>query len=130
MVARQETWPQGCDIVHGFEGLWNAKESHFRRIIQENLEMVVNKIPYLLLYLDKKELNNLGISDKDVPSFIIRVLAEHKIVGIQGEQNDFPRDIYETRVNKKTIYVAISVSKNGYVVGANLISERKLKRRK
>ena len=79
--------------------------------------------------LDKhnNELNNLGISNKDVPSFIIKVLAKNKVVGIQGEQNDFPRSIYETEVNKKIVYVAISVLENGYIVGANLISKYKIK---
>ena len=51
MVARQEIRDEERNFLHGGKGFGNAEEPRFRRIIQENLEMVVIPIPYLLLYL-------------------------------------------------------------------------------
>lgn len=58
-----------------------------------------------------------GISEKEIPSFVMKAVAEGKIVGYQGSGTGRP--IFEVAHNGKTHQVAITIGDNGYIVGAN-----------
>ncbi|TAE58063.1 MAG: hypothetical protein EAZ76_16725 [Nostocales cyanobacterium] len=58
-----------------------------------------------------------GIEVEQIPDAIITAIAEGKIIGYQGRKNT--RIIYEVNFNSKTHYIAVTVSDNGYIVGAN-----------
>ena len=56
-----------------------------------------------------------GISDSKIPEYIISAVSTGNIVGRQGT-----RPIYEFTYNGTRQRVAVTVSDNGYIVGANL----------
>jgi hypothetical protein len=58
-----------------------------------------------------------GIEAEQIPDAIITALTEGKIIGYQGRKKT--RIIYEVNFNSKTHYIAVTVSDNGYIVGAN-----------
>lgn len=58
-----------------------------------------------------------GIEADQIPDAIITALTEGKIVGYQGRKKT--RIIYEVNFNGKTLYISVTVSDNGYIVGAN-----------
>ncbi|BAZ80689.1 hypothetical protein PN497_19580 [Sphaerospermopsis kisseleviana CS-549] len=58
-----------------------------------------------------------GIGSDQIPDAIITAITEGKIIGYQGRKNT--RIIYEVNFNSKTHYIAVTVSNNGYIVGAN-----------
>ncbi|MBD2666046.1 hypothetical protein B6N60_04988 [Richelia sinica FACHB-800] len=58
-----------------------------------------------------------GIEAEQIPDVVITALTEGKIIGYQGRKKT--RIIYEVRLNSKTHYIAVTVSDNGYIVGAN-----------
>lgn len=62
-----------------------------------------------------------GISEKEIPELIKLALKSGIYVGIQGRD----RKIYKVFYKEKEIFIAISVSKNGFVVGANLTTKKK-----
>ncbi len=67
--------------------------------------------------------------DKGIPNHLIakvikKSVKEAKIVGTSG----FDRDVYEVSINGKNVYIAITVSDNGYIVGANPVSNWKEKK--
>lgn len=55
-----------------------------------------------------------GISSSDLPEYLIQAVSSGKIVGMQGS-----RPVYELSYNGIQQRVAITVSNNGYIVGAN-----------
>ncbi|MDB9438111.1 hypothetical protein BMF77_01604 [Dolichospermum sp. UHCC 0315A] len=57
-----------------------------------------------------------GIEADQIPDAIITAVIEGKIVGYQGRKK---RPIYEVNFNGKTHYISVTVSDNGYIVGAN-----------
>lgn len=58
-----------------------------------------------------------GITADQIPDAIMTAVKEGKIIGYQGKGTDRP--IYEFAFNGKAQQVAITVSSNGYIVGAN-----------
>lgn len=68
------------------------------------------------------QFNGKGISNKDIPNYILEAIHQGVIVGTQGKRN--PRTIYEFVYNNVKQQIAIQVSSNGYIVGANLKSIR------
>ena len=58
-----------------------------------------------------------GIETDQIPDSIITAVTEGKIVGYQGRKKT--RTIYEVNFNDKTHYISVTVSDNGYIVGAN-----------
>ena len=61
-----------------------------------------------------------GISNRDLPKFIMDNLEKGKIVGYQGKGKGRP--IYELIYNGEKYHTAITTGSNGYVVGANPVS--------
>lgn len=60
---------------------------------------------------------NVGISEAQIPSVVIRAVTEGNIVGYQGSGTGRP--IYTITVNGQPLRIAITVGSNGYIVGAN-----------
>lgn len=58
-----------------------------------------------------------GIELDQIPDAVITALTQGKIIGYQGKRKT--RTIYEVTFNGKTQYIAVTVSNNGYIVGAN-----------
>ena len=63
------------------------------------------------------EFADQGIQQNQIPDLIIKALTKGKAVGYQGKKQT--RVIYEVNFNGKTHYIALTVSDNGYIVGAN-----------
>ena len=63
------------------------------------------------------EFNGKGISNTDIPDYVLEAVYQGKIVGKQGKKN--PRTIYEFTYNGEKQRIAVQVSENGYIVGAN-----------
>ena len=59
-----------------------------------------------------------GIVPEKIPDLLINAIIQNKILGYQGTVEP-RRTIYEVYFNGKTDYVAITISNNGYIVGAN-----------
>ncbi len=62
-----------------------------------------------------KEFNGRGISNSEIPRYLLHAVNTGKVVGMQGR-----RPVYEFTYNGMRQQVAITVSVNGYIVGANL----------
>ncbi len=75
-----------------------------------------------------KEFSSLGISKEEVPEFVINVVTNGNKVGTQGNQE--PRDVFEYNHKGKIIYLAVSISNNGYIVGANFTTKIKKENKK
>jgi hypothetical protein len=60
---------------------------------------------------------NQGIQQNQIPDAIIAALTEGKMIRYQGRKKT--RMIYEVNFNSKTHYISVTVSDNGYIVGAN-----------
>ena len=56
----------------------------------------------------------MGISEDEVPSFVVTAATEGEEVGIQGT-----RPIYQFAYGDQEYRLAVTVSKNGFIVGAN-----------
>ncbi|MGK7875874.1 MAG: hypothetical protein AB4426_22020 [Xenococcaceae cyanobacterium] len=56
-----------------------------------------------------------GISEEQIPDVVITAVAKGKVVGSQGKD----RPIYEVIFNGRTKYISVTVSNNGFIVGAN-----------
>lgn len=63
------------------------------------------------------EFNGKGISNADIPDYVLEAVYQGHIVGTQGKRN--PRTIYEFTYNGEKQQIAIQVSNNGFIVGAN-----------
>ena len=61
-----------------------------------------------------KQFNGRGISDSEIPGYLLEAVSAGEVVGMQGS-----RPIYEFTYNGTRQRVAITVSENGYIVGAN-----------
>ena len=63
------------------------------------------------------QFNGKGISNEEIPNYIMEAVHQGNVVGYQGKKN--PRTIYEFIYEGKKQRVAISIGLNGFVVGAN-----------
>ena len=63
------------------------------------------------------EFADQGIQQNQIPDAIIAALTEGKMIRYQGRKKT--RIIYEVNFNSKTHYISVTVSDNGYIVGAN-----------
>ena len=63
------------------------------------------------------EFNGKGIANQDIPNYVLEAVYQGNIVGTQGKRN--PRSIYEFTYNGTKQRIAVQVSNNGYIVGAN-----------
>ena len=66
------------------------------------------------------EFNGIGISNDDIPDYVLEAVYQGHIVGTQGKRS--PRTVYEFIYNGKTQRIAVQIGSNGYIVGANLAS--------
>jgi len=64
-----------------------------------------------------KDFANIGVSEAQIPTVVMKAVSEGKIVGYQGRGTGRP--IYETVINGEVHRLAITVSSNGFMVGAN-----------
>ena len=64
------------------------------------------------------EFNGKGISNSEIPDYVLEAIYQGNIVGTQGKRNP-PRMVYEFTYNGQTQRIAIQVGSNGYIVGAN-----------
>lgn len=63
------------------------------------------------------QFNGKGISNEDIPNYVLEAVHQDKIVGTQGKRN--PRTVYEFTYNGERQCIAIQVGSNGYIVSAN-----------
>ena len=63
------------------------------------------------------QFNGKGISNEDIPNYVLEAVHQGKIVGTQGKRN--PRTVYEFTYNGERQRIAIQVGSNGYIVSAN-----------
>ncbi|MCF2146277.1 hypothetical protein IQ276_007385 [Desmonostoc muscorum LEGE 12446] len=63
------------------------------------------------------EFLNQGIELEQIPDAIIAAVTQGRVTGYQGKQKT--RTIYEVTFNGKIQYISVTVSDNGYIVGAN-----------
>ncbi len=63
------------------------------------------------------EFADIGIGVEQIADAIFVAVCQGKVVGYQGRKKT--RVIYEFNFNNKIHYIAVTVSDNGYVVGAN-----------
>ncbi len=61
-----------------------------------------------------RQFNGQGIGNSEIPGYLLQAVQTGKVVGMQGS-----RPIYEFTYNGTRRRVAITVSDNGYIVGAN-----------
>lgn len=61
----------------------------------------------------------VGINSEEIPDALIEAAVRGQIVGYQGKSHDKPRAIYEFIFKGETKYISLTVSDNGYIVGAN-----------
>ncbi len=66
------------------------------------------------------EFNGRGIANDDIPNYVLEAVHQGHIVGLQGKRN--PRSIYEFTYNGVKQRIAVQVATNGYIVGANCVS--------
>ncbi|ECI6492949.1 hypothetical protein EIL18_24375 [Salmonella enterica subsp. enterica] len=64
-----------------------------------------------------EEFKKIGVSEKEIPSVIMDVVVNGKVVGYQGRGTGRP--IYEATVNGVKQKIAVTIGSNGYIVGAN-----------
>ena len=64
-----------------------------------------------------REFNGRGISNENIPNYVLEAVYQGNIVGTQGRRN--PRTVYEFVYNGVTQRIAVQVGSNGYIVGAN-----------
>ena len=63
------------------------------------------------------QFNGKGISNAEIPQYLMTAVKYGTIVGYQGRGKGRP--IYEFKYEGKTHRVAITIGSNGYIVGAN-----------
>lgn len=68
-----------------------------------------------------KEFNGRGISNDNIPNYVLEAVYQGNVVGTQGKRTP-PRTIYEFTYNGETQRIAVQVGSNGYIVSANLRS--------
>ncbi len=67
-----------------------------------------------------KDFINVGVND--IPEYLLTAISEGKIIGYQSVTNATPRPVYEFFYNGDWNYVAITIGDNGYIVGANPVT--------
>ena len=73
----------------------------------------------------KNDFEKQGILEENLVDFLVTAVEQNNIIGIQGKN----RQIYEVVFAGKTHYVAISIGKNGYIVGANPRSKKEINKK-
>ena len=68
---------------------------------------------------------SIGIKEDLIPELIREAITHGKVIGYQKTKNQFPREVYEVEFMKENIKIAISISDNGFIVGANPIQREK-----
>ncbi|KYC42211.1 hypothetical protein WA1_19700 [Scytonema hofmannii PCC 7110] len=63
------------------------------------------------------QFTDVGIEPHQIPDAVIAAVTQGRIVGYQGRKKT--RLIYEVSFNSKIHYIAVTISNNGYIVGAN-----------
>ena len=66
-----------------------------------------------------------GIEDNAIPELIREAIMHGKVIGYQKTKNKFPREVYEVEFMGNIIKLGISISDNGFIVGANPITDDK-----
>ena len=64
------------------------------------------------------QFNGKGISNENIPNYVLEAVYQGNIVGTQGKKSP-PRTVYEFTYNGKKQRIAVQVSNNGCIVGAN-----------
>lgn len=64
-----------------------------------------------------EDFSKQGISEAEIPQYIMTAVKHGSIVGYQGR--GFGRPIYEFKYEGITRRIAITIGSNGYIVGAN-----------
>ncbi|MFB2877484.1 hypothetical protein [Floridanema aerugineum] len=64
-----------------------------------------------------------GISQEQIPDVVLAAVIQGQFVRYQTRRRELPREIYKVMFNDRIHYVAVSVSDNGYIVGANPVSD-------
>lgn len=72
------------------------------------------------------EFKTIGVSKENIPSFIIDAVTTGQHIGHQGN-GPLPRDVFKTKVDGHDAYIAVTISNNGYIVGANVTKPGKFK---
>ena len=96
-IVRIAKQPNG-KIVFLEEGNTEAGLQH---ILEEHLEQFAD----------------FGIEPDQIPDAVIAAVTQGRIISYQGRKKT--RVIYEVIFNGKIQYIAVTVSNNGYIVGAN-----------
>ncbi len=65
-----------------------------------------------------RQFNGKGISNADIPDYVLEAVYQGHIVGTQGKREP-PRTIYEFTYNGVKQRIAVQVADNGFIVGAN-----------
>jgi len=60
------------------------------------------------------DFKNKGVAESDIPRLVIAAATKGKVVGYSGD-----RKVYEYNENGMVYHLAITISDNGYIVGAN-----------
>ena len=66
----------------------------------------------------RQDFANKGISKDQIPELIMRAIKQSKIIGTAGRN----REVYEVSFRGKILTIAITISENGFIVGANPVS--------
>lgn len=69
------------------------------------------------------EFNGRGISNDDIPNYVLEAVHQGNIVDYQGKREP-RRPVYEFVYNRVTQRIAVQVGSNGYIVSANTVSSR------
>lgn len=64
-----------------------------------------------------KEFEAIGVSESEIPSFLMKTVKEGRMIGYQGR--GLGRPIYQVSYKEREVKVAITIGENGYIVGAN-----------
>lgn len=72
-----------------------------------------------------KQFKNAGIGIEKIPQILIETIKNGEHIGIQGRDRKVYKINYQSNEN---IYIAITISNNGFIVGANLTSKFKEKK--
>ena len=72
-----------------------------------------------------KQFKDKGIEDNAIPELIREAITHGKIIGYQKTKNKFPREVYEVEFMGNIIKLGITISGNGFIVGANPITKEK-----
>ena len=66
-----------------------------------------------------KDFTEQGIDEDSIVDLLREAILRGKMIGYQKTKHRTPREVYELEFNGKTIRIAISISDNGFIVGAN-----------